>query len=95
MPARHCLDHVSIAISVLLLVSRLTDAAQESEALNRVQDLRFALDQILSRPELVRIDGQRIAVAGHSYGANTAMLVAGANPPVKGLAGPRGWVNCR
>ena len=72
--------------SVLSLVSRLTDAAQESEALNRVQDLRFALDQILSRPELVRINGQRIAVAGHSYGANTAMLVAGANPPVKGLA---------
>lgn len=72
--------------SILSLVSRLADAAQEGEALNRVQDLRFALDQLLARPELVRIDGQRIAVAGHSYGANTAMLVAGANPPVKGLA---------
>lgn len=72
--------------SILSLVSRLTDAAQESEALNRVQDLRFALDQLLGRPELLRVDTQRIAVAGHSYGANTAMLIAGANPPVKGLA---------
>ncbi len=71
---------------ILSLVSRLTDAAQESEALHRVQDVRYALDQILSRPELLRIDGRRIAVAGHSYGANTAMLVAGANPPVKGLS---------
>lgn len=70
----------------LLLVSRLADAAQEREALHRVQDLRFALDQVLAQPELARIDGKRIAVAGHSYGANTAMLVAGANVQVKGLA---------
>jgi predicted dienelactone hydrolase len=61
------------------LTGRLRDAAQESEALARVADLRFALDQVLGLPELrERIDRQRMVAAGHSYGANTTMLVAGA-----------------
>jgi len=64
--------------SPLELVQRLQSAAQASEALARVQDLRFGLDQLLSSPYGQRIDVSRIAVAGHSYGANTAMLLAGA-----------------
>ena len=62
----------------LELLQRLQAAARESEALARVRDVRFALDQILASEQAPLIDTQKIAVAGHSYGANTAMLVAGA-----------------
>ena len=61
------------------LVGRLQGAAQEEEAIARVGDLRFALDQILADQELgPRIDAGRIVAAGHSYGANTVMLAIGA-----------------
>jgi len=60
------------------MLGRLHDAAQESEALNRVHDLRFALDRLLSGPLAPRVDAQRIVAAGHSYGANTVLLAAGA-----------------
>jgi predicted dienelactone hydrolase len=72
--------------SVWNVVGRLRAAAQESEAIERVHDLRFALDRLLD-PALQhagvgsiaeRIDPQRIAAAGHSYGANTTMLAIGA-----------------
>jgi dienelactone hydrolase len=67
------------------LTGRLHDAAQESEALARVADLRFALDQLLGGSTFQdRIDSQRIVAAGHSYGANTTMLVAGARVERKG-----------
>ncbi|MFT3954198.1 MAG: hypothetical protein QM722_07320 [Piscinibacter sp.] len=60
------------------LVSRLQGAAQDSEAIARVLDLRFALDTLLAGPLATRIDGARIVAAGHSYGANTTLLAAGA-----------------
>jgi predicted dienelactone hydrolase len=60
------------------LVQRLQSAARDAEALARAQDLRFALDQVLASDHGRLIDVTQIAVAGHSYGANTAMLVAGA-----------------
>jgi pimeloyl-ACP methyl ester carboxylesterase len=60
------------------LVGRLHDAAQEREAINRVLDLRFALDQLLAGEHGLRVDRTQIVVAGHSYGANTALLAAGA-----------------
>ena len=64
----------------LSLVTRLQSAAQDREALERVRDLSFALDQVLAHPEFApRIHRARIAAAGHSYGANTAMLAAGAS----------------
>lgn len=64
----------------LSLVGRLQAAAQEREALERVKDLSFALDRLLAHEEFgPRIDRARIAAAGHSYGANTAMLAAGAS----------------
>ena len=63
----------------LALVARMQDAAQESEAVNRVHDLRFALDQVLSSAHLApSLDADRIVAAGHSYGANTVLLAAGA-----------------
>jgi predicted dienelactone hydrolase len=60
------------------LVGRLQAAAQASEAVNRVRDVSFALDQILQSKWGPRIDAQHIVAAGHSYGANTTMLLAGA-----------------
>jgi dienelactone hydrolase len=61
------------------MVGRLQEAAKESEAIARTQDIRFALDQVLGDVELKqKIDPQRIAAAGHSYGANTTMLLSGA-----------------
>jgi len=64
--------------NVLALRSRLAQAAQEHEALQRVADLRFALDTLLAGEHGARVDGTRIAVAGHSYGALTALLATGA-----------------
>lgn len=60
------------------LFGRLLDAAQETEAVARAFDLRFALDTLLADPLGARLDAQRIVAAGHSYGANTALLAAGA-----------------
>ena len=62
----------------LTLMSRLQDAAQESEAKDRALDLGFALDRLLESDVAARIDTARIAAAGHSYGANTTLLAAGA-----------------
>lgn len=60
------------------LVGRLHDAAQDKEAIARVLDLHFALDQLLAGPLAARVDANRIVAAGHSYGANTTLLAAGA-----------------
>ncbi|MBT9491094.1 MAG: acetylhydrolase [Paucibacter sp.] len=60
------------------LVGRLQDAAKESEALHRVADMRFALDQVLLGARGEQIDQTRLIAAGHSYGANTVMLLSGA-----------------
>ena len=60
------------------LLGRLGDAARESEAIDRVHDLSFALDQLLASDIGGRVDRQRIIAAGHSYGANTTMLAVGA-----------------
>jgi dienelactone hydrolase len=62
----------------LTLVKRLQSAASESEAQARALDLRFALDRVLASEVASVLDESHIAVAGHSYGANTAMLVSGA-----------------
>lgn len=60
------------------LTARLRGAAQVAEAVHRVQDLRYSLDQILGAQEGGLFDTRRIIAAGHSYGANTTMLIAGA-----------------
>jgi predicted dienelactone hydrolase len=70
----------------LALAGRLQAAAQDSEATARVRDLSFALDQLLAGPLAERIDATRIAAAGHSYGANTTLLAAGAQLERNGRA---------
>lgn len=60
------------------VVDRLKLAADEREARARVDDMRFALDQAASSEFSALIDRRRIVAAGHSYGANTALLLGGA-----------------
>jgi pimeloyl-ACP methyl ester carboxylesterase len=72
--------------SPLELLGRLRDAAQEAEAIARVQDLRFGLDRLLASEFGPRIDANRVVAAGHSFGANTAMLAAGARLQREGRA---------
>ncbi len=62
----------------LNLLDRLKNAANKSEAIARVYDLRFALDMLLTSDLGEMIDRRRIIAAGHSYGANTTMLAVGA-----------------
>lgn len=64
--------------SLWSVFDRLRGAASENEAIDRAHDLRFALDRLLHSDWAPRIDGERIVAAGHSYGANTTLLVAGA-----------------
>jgi dienelactone hydrolase len=65
--------------NVFNLVGRLQAAAQEAEAIARAQDMRFALDTLLTGDLATGIDAGRIVAAGHSYGANTTLLVSGAS----------------
>ena len=67
--------------NLLGIVGRLRDAAQDAEAIARVQDLSFALDQLLGQDLSPLFDSRRIVAAGHSYGANTTLLAAGARVP--------------
>ncbi len=78
----------------LELVQRLQAAAQAPEVLARALDLRFVLDQLLASDQGRLIDTASIAAAGHSYGANTVMLVSGARvgtayPETRSLRDPR------
>ncbi len=63
------------------VVGRLQAAAQETEAIARTADVRFALDRLLSRESgrlAAAVNHDRIVMAGHSYGANTTLLTVGA-----------------
>lgn len=76
----------------------LKQAANAKNALDRARDVSFALDQleILNKtadfPLQGKLDLQRIGMAGHSFGANTALLVSGMNlgfPGAPSLTEPR------
>ena len=69
------------AFLIGILNGDIERAAQEQEAIARARDLRFALDRILVQDGGAfgdRIDPRRIVAAGHSYGANTTLIAAGA-----------------
>ena len=61
------------------VVRRALASVTEREALDRVADLRFALDAIQRSGLAEFLDDDRIVVAGHSFGANTALLAVGAS----------------
>lgn len=66
-------------------------AYMERQVVVRAADVRFVLDQ-LARPAALgpvlagRLDPTRVAVAGHSFGGATAVLVAGQDPRVRAAA---------
>lgn len=68
-------------------IAEMRAAAQRPEnAVNRPQDVRFAIDQLerLEQDQVQlggRIDRRRIGVGGHSFGAYTALAVAGQTFP--------------
>jgi dienelactone hydrolase len=65
--------------NVFKLFGNLQSAASEANALDRARDVSFAISTILASADYgPQINPSAIAVAGHSYGANTAMLVGGA-----------------
>ena len=64
--------------NILSLLGRFQKAAGDEEAIARVHDARYALDHLLSGPLGTHIDLDHITAAGHSYGANTTLLEAGA-----------------
>jgi predicted dienelactone hydrolase len=66
--------------NVFALFSNMQNAASEANAVARAKDVSFAITRIFEEPEHAKaIDAKSIAVAGHSYGANTAMLIGGAS----------------
>jgi predicted dienelactone hydrolase len=74
-------------------------AMNPMNAVNRVNDVRFVIDLLtaMNRTDNIfrgRLDLNRIGVAGHSFGANTAMMIAGQKVAVslgldKSFADPR------
>ncbi|MCA9244548.1 MAG: alpha/beta fold hydrolase [Phycisphaerales bacterium] len=59
-------------------VAALARVSDPDERAERPLDLRFALDQLLADPEIgPRCDPTRVAVVGHSFGAHSAMALAG------------------
>lgn len=65
-------------------------AANAKNAVDRAQDVSFALDQLeklngdAAFPLRSRLDFQKIGIAGHSFGANTTLLASGLKWPVVG-----------
>ena len=60
------------------MADRLLAASGDSEAIARVHDLRFCLDRLQVDRLSKGFDFKRLVVAGHSYGANSALLMGGA-----------------
>jgi predicted dienelactone hydrolase len=84
-------DHPGDTLADWLLGTAVDDATNETQ---RVADIRFVLDAALGVREglalAAEIDTSRIAVGGHSYGAFTALALAGSDVPdprVRAIAG--------
>ncbi|MGL6349868.1 MAG: alpha/beta hydrolase family protein, partial [Aeromonas sp.] len=65
--------------SIFERYTKLRSATSDDSAFARAKDVSFAITALLNLPEYAQhIDNGAVAVAGHSYGANTALLLAGA-----------------
>jgi predicted dienelactone hydrolase len=72
-------DRAVWAGGFLSVLGNLQDAANEANAIARAQDVTFGITTLLADARFAgHIDDAHIAIAGHSFGANTALLVAGA-----------------
>jgi predicted dienelactone hydrolase len=64
------------------IIASLKTAANGQELLNRINDIKFVLDEIARRNDdegvlQRKCDLDRIAISGHSFGAGTSMAMAG------------------
>lgn len=93
-------QHLGSDSAVVRPVWKMAGAMRDlKNYLNRPKDVSFAIDQITAMnaapgPWHGKFDLQRIGVAGHSFGAYTAMAIAGADPSlpsgeVEKLSDPR------
>ncbi len=65
--------------NVFSLVGNMQKAASEENAVARAQDVSFGITRLFGETAYAdALKRDAIAVAGHSYGANTALLVGGA-----------------
>jgi dienelactone hydrolase len=78
------------------VIEQLKRGATADQLLGRVDDVRFVIDEIARRQSggdamLARIDLNRIAMTGHSFGAVTTMALADTQHPgpIKSLADDR------
>ena len=76
------------------LVDWMTGTAvdDDTNGAQRVDDVRHLIDAVLggALPSVADLDAGRVAVAGHSYGAHTALALAGSewpDPRVRAVAG--------
>ncbi len=65
---------------------RLRQAMSAEQLRARALDIRFVIDQVARQPregacDLTRLDLRRIGMAGHSFGAQTSLVVAGQATP--------------
>ena len=61
---------------------QIMDALRESvrdprTAVNRYEDIPFVVDSIEDRADRLRVDPERLGIAGHSFGAHTVLAAAG------------------
>lgn len=72
-----------MSAGLLDVVSTLKESVSEENAIHRVSDVSFAIDELMrinaqsESPLFEKINSQAIGMAGHSYGGWTAMAVAG------------------
>lgn len=76
------------------VAAALKPAASGEQLIARVRDVSFVLDEARRRPreggcDLARLDLSRVAMAGHSFGAQTTQAIAGQRFGGQSLADPR------
>jgi dienelactone hydrolase len=72
-------DRTIWTANVFSLYGNMVNATKETHAVDRAFDVQFTISEMLKQESWrSRIDPQRIGIAGHSYGANTALLLSGA-----------------
>lgn len=83
------LDHSEVLTNELARKENETEAQKtrrwEAVISNRVPDVRFLLDQVLSREAGLNVDPDRIGIVGHSFGGWTALALPDVDERIKAV----------
>lgn len=83
------LDHSEVLTNELARKENETEAQKtrrwEAVISNRVPDVRFLLDQVLSREAGLSVDPDRIGIVGHSFGGWTALALPDVDERIKAV----------